>query len=502
MTHCLSGTKENQCLNTNYLHVGFFTISTSGSDGNPFSTISALGINNAYGASSAAGDVVPNGSVGNDQYMLFANNYVQAFDKGTHKPIFVGTSTGTTAQPQTANTPWNANGGSQTIGPGYCNQESDDFDVVYDPVDGVWVLAGNTRILSGTNVGHRDMCIATSAGTDNLYTCSSGTCPSYWNAYAFDLTDSSGVSPAIFLPSHNGNWDLADYPRFGVWKDGYYMTFDLINQGTANPGQIDGFAVCKLDSANISGGNAASAATCYVRYPSPTAPPLIHTLLPANMETSSSPSGTQGEYFLATVNPGTADGSPCKTSPCTSTSLAYWTWSGSSNGITNETAPTTVTVNTFTPGCYSTSNPTGDTFCIPQPDTSSNELDSVGDRLMSPLAYRYIPSCNFSTPTSCEVLAITQTVNEGSLGVPPTGIRYYKLAGPASPSTAPVLEFQGDITDSNLYYWVASNAIDKNSNIAYTFSGGDASLTGCSGGPLPTEHLLGWPELDEYARDD
>jgi hypothetical protein len=66
-------------------------------------------------------------------------NYVQAYDKGTHKPIFVGTSTGTTAQPQTANTPWNANGGSQTLGPGYCNQEADDFDVVYDPVDGVWV---------------------------------------------------------------------------------------------------------------------------------------------------------------------------------------------------------------------------------------------------------------------------------------------------------------------------------------------------------------------------
>lgn len=103
MTHCLSGTNETQCLNTTYLHVGFFTISTSGSDGNPFSTISALGINNAYGLATAGGDVVPNGSVGNDQYMLFANNYVQAFDKGTHKPIFVVTSTGTSAQPQTAN---------------------------------------------------------------------------------------------------------------------------------------------------------------------------------------------------------------------------------------------------------------------------------------------------------------------------------------------------------------------------------------------------------------
>jgi len=319
---------------------------------------------------------------------------------------------------------------------------------------------------------------------DDLY--NSGT--SYWSAYAFDLTGSL-VSPAIFIPSHSGVYDLADYSRFGTWKDAYFMTFDFIDESAG--GTIDGFAVCKLDSADMSQGNKANSATCYAYYP-PAVPPMIHTLLPADMETAGYASGTQGEYFLATVNPGT-DGHPCTSSTgCTSTSLAFWTWSGTSTGITTENAPTTVTVSTFTPGCYDISDP-GNTVCVQQPGTT-NTVDSVGDRLMSPLAYRYISPCEEgrASYTSCEYMAVTQTVNEFS-GAPPTGIRYYTLAGPVSPSTSPTLVYQGDVYDSSdsLYYWMGSNAIDKNEDVGYTFSVGNGSSTGCSGSPCLSKHLRG-----------
>jgi hypothetical protein len=473
MTACLSGTNETSCHNTGSLNVGFYSIHTSGSDGNPFSTISANGINNNFGSGTAGPDVVPNGSVGLNQYMLFANNYLQAYDKTTHKPIFVNTSTSTTAAPQAANSPW-----EPYLGNGYCGQETVNFNMVYDHVDSIWVLAGASAVHNngGTNDGHRFMCIGTSA-TDNQYTCSSGTCTSYWNAYAFDLT--GNVTPAIFLPYNNNTYDLADYPRWGTWNNAYYMSFDFINQGS-NAGQIDGFAVCQLDQANIAAGKAANSATCYIRLPSPSAPPMIHTLLPADME-SPLPASTnsQGPFFVATVNPGT-DGSPCEisNSQCTSTSLAYWTWSGSTTGITTEQAPTTITVNSFTPGCYNITYP-GSTVCVPQPGTT-NAVDSVGDRLMSPFAYRYIKNCKEGdiTYTSCEYMAVTQTINKGSNGNPPTGVRYYTLAAPTSPNTTPTLVYQGDIYDSSsggLYYWMPSQAIDKDENVGYTFSVGNGS---------------------------
>jgi hypothetical protein len=409
MSGCLSGTSEtNGCLNTTFLQIGFATTSPSGSGGSSFQALTAVEI----GTSSVGPDVVPNGSVGLKQYMQFANNHVQAYSKTNDGPIFSNNGTPT---PQPANSPWTNGPHKPTLGPGYCGQQTVDFDVAYDRSNSIWVLAGTSVVdpSSTINPRHRDICIATSVG-DDLY--NNGT--SYWNSYAFDLTNPSNT---IFLPynSDSGFYDRADYARFGTWKDGYYLTFDFTNQGLAHPNQIDGFAVCKLDEADIKAGNPASAATCYAYVPT-SAPPMIHTLLPADMESAGTPTSTAGEFFLATVNPGT-DGSPCRSSSCeTSNTLAFWTWSE----ITSELGPTTIGVATFTPGCYNLSNPPT-TTCVPQPGGTMNKVDSVGDRLMSRLAYRNVvlPTCS---PGWCggEYLAVTQTVQEDS-NTQRTGVRYY-----------------------------------------------------------------------------
>jgi hypothetical protein len=182
--------------------------------------------------------------------------------------------------------------------------------------------------------------------------------------------------------------------------------------------------------------------------------------VPADAEKSSFPSPTGGEYFLATVNPGT-DGNPCHTAPCTSNSLAFWTWSD----ITSELAPVSVSVTTFTPGCYNTTTP-GSTACIFQPGTT-NTIDSVGDRLMSRLAYRYVIP---STPlhSAYEYLAVTQTVQEDSTSKR-TGVRYYTIN---TPGATPTVHYSGDIQDSgnSLSYFMSSNAIDANGVVGYTFS--------------------------------
>ena len=323
LSGCLSGTSITAgCGNTTSLNVGFDTTPPTGSRSNPFGGISAGAIIN--NGDTAHPDVVPNGAVGLKQYMMFADGYVQAYTKsGTnaHEAIFANTNGGA-AHPQPANSPWETDG-RDSLGP-YCGNEGVDFNLDYDHVNtppgqgtpGLWVLSGAANPTIGTTL-HRVLCIASSA-QDDLYNNDGN---SYWSAYAFDLTGS--VTPAIFMPSHSSVYDLADYPRFGNWVDGYYMTFDFINVGTD---AIEGFAVCKLDSADISQGNEANSATCYAYLPTAT-PPMIHTLLPADMQSDSYPTGTAGEFFLATVNPG-SDGNPCTTitPPCTSNTLAFWTW--------------------------------------------------------------------------------------------------------------------------------------------------------------------------------
>jgi len=487
MTGCLSGTNSNstttQCLNNGYLQVGFYTTAPSGSGGNPFQGIGASQIGSPSGNAAANGAIGK--TVGSDQqYLQYADNVVQAFETtvaGGDGPLFAG-SAGGTAAPQSINEPWDPVDSmhNATLGPD-CNQDDQEFDAEYDRINSLFLLAGTSYITSGTEANHRDICIAISASSD-LYNSSTNT--SYWSSYAFDLTDGTNVTPAVFVPEHSSTYDRLDYPRFGTWNDGYYMTFDFLDEGDGSPYNIEGFAVCKLDQTDIVMGYAASSATCYAYLPT-SVPPMVHTLLPADMESDTAYSSTKGEFFLATVNPG-SDGSPCMTSvsACSSDKLAFWTWSD----IVAEHSRQNVGVSTFYPGCYNTGHPNA-TECVPQPGTTV-KIESSGDRLMSPLAYRYLSSCSVGTPlpntyTPCEYMAVTQTVDEDPSGTGRTGIRYYTMVAPSGIQTAPTVIYQDDFADpgSALWYFMPSNAIDKNLNVAYTLTLSDGSSTGCGGNP-------------------
>ncbi len=310
------------------------------------------------------------------------------------------------------------------------------------------------------------MCIAVSLGEDLEN--ANGGFQSIWNGYAFDLSS--------LLPTHNNIPDIADYARFGTFggptNGSYYITFDLINQNppTGSYG-LEGFGVCQIPQAQLQGGGTNSpTATCY-RYVVPASqltshPSLIHTLLPADADSNSFPSNTAGEYFLATENPNPNNGD-------TSEYLAFWTW----NMITHLDAEVDINVGSsyvFTPGCYNQGGNLENTFCAPQKD-SPVDVDGLGDRLMSRLAYRNLPN-DCSTPRNpCgELLAVTQTI-----AVSPnnpfgqTQVRYYTLD--SLTASTPTIEYEGQISDSSLYYYIPSNAIDKYGDVGYTFTGSDSS---------------------------
>ena len=299
LINCLTGTGGSHCANSGGSNnLGFYNrVKGTGSVSTSFPGVLATQIpNNTHGISLAGPHISPNGAVGSDQYLQYANLYVQAYNTTTGNPILI-TSPGDVATPQAATTPFNS-----PLGVGVCNQLTDDSNVDYDPFatatvgTNIWIIAGVSGPTSGPYNGTRILCIAVST-TDDLG--NGGVAGSTnWSAYAYDLT------PILPSDSTGGTkvYDLADYPRFGVWNDGYYMTFDFIDNdydGGSNPnyGRIDGSAVCKLDETDIEEGNGtntgADSATCYTYEPS-SLPPMIHTILPANAETSSYPAGTQG----------------------------------------------------------------------------------------------------------------------------------------------------------------------------------------------------------------
>lgn len=418
----------------------------------------------------AVGGVGPTNSNGVGQYLEFAGAYAQAFDRATGSGIFSATPNGTAA-PQLLSTLF-APGASS-----YCSNPSFDGFASYDRIDEVFVL-GNLFKAPGTNgTTVYYLCFGVSSGNGSVpaNNLEGNNSKSYWNAYAYQL------NPA--LPENaNGTAYFPDYARYGTWSDGFYVTWDL--EDPAHNYNIVGFEVCQLDKADIVAGLSSNPPRCYTYIPSyvvgtsGTDKSLIHTILPADFEGDNPiPSSTAGEYFLAQVNPSNAGtNNPCSVSPCTSNQLAFWTWSG----LTSGAGPTSMIVkyHSYTPGCYDPQSP-ANTYCIPEPYSSTAHIDSVGDRLMSRLAYRYTTS-----GVAGEYLAVASTVQEAASNKR-TGIRYYKILAGKTPSTV----FIGDVQDATNHYFlsVPSLAMDADGDlgITYTVTGSKAHGSASNYDPSP-----------------
>ncbi len=396
----------------------------------------------------ANGAVGPTDSNGVGQYLEFAGDYIQAFDRKTGNGIF-SSHPNSGALPQPITDIFYPGGSS------YCASASLDGIANYDRIGGVFTIA---NIFNPGSKGYYYLCMGVSAASGsvpaNNLQGSNG--ESHWNAYAYNITPALPRNPA-------GGTYFPDYLRFGNWSDGYYVAWDL--EDIPNKYNIVGFEVCKLDKIGMIAGLAAGSPLCYTYIPSYVAGAggtdnsLIHTLLPADFEGENAiPSNSAGEYFLAQVNPNNpGTNEQCTVAPCASNVLAFWTWTGFTSGA----GPTLISLKQpYTPGCYDVHHPYN-TVCVPQP--WGGVIDSLGDRLLYRLAYRYITDGSNGT----EYLAVGQTVQESST-TQRTGVRYYKIAATVNPTLA----LQGDIQDSTYHMFVSvpSVAMDKNGDLGVEFT--------------------------------
>ena len=409
------------------------------------------------------GAVGPTDSNGVGQYLEFADNWVQAYDRATGNGIF---TTNNVVAPQPIQNLFLQIPQPDTND---CQHPSLDGIASYDRIDNAFVLATVSDYVDTNKVSNYFLCIAVSAANGSVpaSNLAGSAGQTLWNAYAYSLNvaipnDAKGVQ---FFP---------DYVRFGTWSDGYYVSWDL--EDASKDYDIVGFEVCQLDKADMVAGLSTTPPQCYTYIPNyvvgaGTDKSLVHTVLPADFEGDNPiPSSTSGEYFLALVNPrNLGTNIQCSASPCTSNQLAFWTWSG----LSNSAPPSflTLTGHAFTPGCYNPKSPYV-TTCVPEPygivtnGIDSGAIDGLGDRLMYRLAYRYIPS-NVTGMNTGEYLAVAHTVQE-DLTTQRTGIRYYEILAGSHPQTVLV----GDIQDTTDFYFLSmpSVAMDKSGDLGITYT--------------------------------
>jgi hypothetical protein len=338
-----------------------------------------------------------NASVGKSDIVEVVNLDFAIWDKASPTPVL-------RYGPAPLNTLWSGFGGG-------CQVNNDgDPTVLYDSIADRWLISQ----FSVTTTPYLN-CVAVSTSPDPT--------GSYYR-YSYTY----------------GNVDFIDYPKFGIWPDGYYVTFNVFANGVT----FTGAKACVYDRTNILVGKSA-AQQCFQTSPT------WGGLLPSTLNgTTLPPTGTPN-YVMALD------------APVSSNLLQYWKFSvnWTAPASATFTGPTALGVAQYKNSCSTQAR--GD--CIPQGGTTQ-KLESLADRLMYRLNYR-----NFGDHAA---LVVNHTIEVGSGSSLHSGVRWYEIRPEAGNLT---LFQQGTYAPDANWRWMGSVNMDKVGNIAMGYSVSSSTLS-------------------------
>ncbi|MGH8094394.1 MAG: hypothetical protein ACREIF_13140 [Chthoniobacterales bacterium] len=364
------------------------------------------------------------GDVGSNDYINSANSSIQIYDK----------SGNVLAGPITYNSFFSAIGTGNPCGN---NQNDGDGLAFYDHIADRWVI---TDFAFPSNGATNWQCIGVSQTSDPV--------AGGWYLYTVQVDPSN---PTF----------IGDYPKFAVWPDAYYLSVNLFNQTDLSFQGVRQFAFDR--NSMISGGSTNAIAFSIL----PADLGDQYSLLPATFRTGAPPAG-QPEWFMS-VNSSSVPGTVETQVFVRRFHVDFVVPSNSTYGVGASHSPDgVITVNGFIDGFTATTSnivPNGTA-------TTSQYLDTLGDKLMYPLVYQNI--------NGKEYIYGDQTVapfNNGTTNTGPTAVRWYQfdMTGNTIPATPTQ---QQDFTNNNdgLYRWMPSINVDGSGNMAIGYSVSSTTL--------------------------
>jgi hypothetical protein len=340
----------------------------------------------------------PSMDVGPNHVISLVNLHYKIFDKS-------GTSL---AGPYATNTLWSS---------GQCGTQNDgDGVVLYDQLADRWLI-GQFAVTNGSTSGFY-YCLAVSQTADPTGT---------WYQYAFNF----------------GTATFIDYPKLGIWPDGYYFSANTFN---AAGSQWTGTEACAFQRSVMLTG-ATPLVQCWANGTTP--PTDYYSLLPADLDGYNLPASGEPEHFAENYSTTRYDILDMHIDWTTPTNSTF-------------TLVKSLTVSSFNYLCL------GNAACIPEP-FPGRPLDALGDRLMYRLPYRAFNG--FSS------MVLNNTVQVGT-GPNRAGIRWYEFRNSVTPySAANWTVYQQSTYDPGnaLSRWMGSIAMNKFGDIALGYSTSNSS---------------------------
>jgi hypothetical protein len=248
-----------------------------------------------------------------------------------------------------------------------------------------------------------------------------------------------------------------DYPKIGVWPDGYYM---MANEFPTNSETSAGTGVFAFERSKMLLGQPARVVFFDESQHNPTGGQYIG-MLPGDLDGTSQPAAGSPNWFAEVDDP---TGIPPQSGGDTGFDLRMWKfhvdWTNPANSTfgNNGSPDVTQQVAPFVrPQCVY-----GYGDCAPQKG-GPQQLDVLGDRLMFRMPYRKL-----SNNTASILLNHSVQTPDGKIG-----IRWYEVRIPrgGSPSIYQQGTYAPDDTTTNpLWRWMGSIAQDKNGDIALGYS--------------------------------
>lgn len=352
----------------------------------------------------ATGFVPPdtNGSVGSTQFVETVNLNYAVFDKTTGAMLLGPTSISTI---------WSGFGGSCAT-----TNQSDPI-VLWDKTAQRWFIS-IVAFNSSFNQFLQCMAVSTTSDATGSY-----------NRYSFSF----GTS-------------LNDFPKFAVWPDAYYGSYNMF----ANSGvSFTGAQVCAYDRAAMLAGSTATS-VCFQR----TA--VDYSMLASDLDGTTAPPA--GEPNLYVEHRDTAN-----------INLFKFHVDFVNTANSTFTGPTIIPVTPWTQLC-----PTS-RVCITEP-SPGEKLDGRGDKLHYRNAYR-----NFGDH---ETLVLTHNIDKGGSIAE---VRWYEIR---NPNGTPTIFQQGNVA-AGPSLWMSSIAMDKLGDIALGFNAASTTIkpSAIYTGRVPTDTL-------------
>jgi hypothetical protein len=273
--------------------------------------------------------------------------------------------------------------------------------------------------------------------------------PTFFNCVAVSQTpDPAGTYYRWAFTTGN---NFPDYPKNGLWPDGFYMSTREFIGGSGGP--FGGVGAYVANRAQLVAGNPTPQVISFLQPPGATPYNVGDGLLPTDLDGPTLPPPGTPNFFVGSLDQGGQYGAPLD-------ALSFYEFHADFAVPSNSTFALTHTIPTASFDSVFPCTPNA-RACIPQPGTAAKlDILSYRQRPLHRLAYR-----NYGV---YESLVTNQSVEApGAIA----GVRWYELR---DPSGTPVIHQQGTYSPDSVHRWMGSAAMDGSGSVALAYSVSDA----------------------------